>query len=76
MEEKGGKEMTLEEKEKLINEEAIRQGDIAEDSLLRNHFYKMTHNEKQLFMKGFGMGMTWMFDHADEIYKKITQKRR
>jgi hypothetical protein len=61
--------MTPEEKEKLINEEAIRQGDIAEDSLLRNHFYQMTHNEKQLFMKGFGMGMTWMFDHADELKK-------
>ena len=67
--------MTPEEKEKLINEEAIRQGDKAEDSLLKHHLYLMTHNEKQLFMKGFGMGMTWMFDHADELIKEIKDKK-
>ena len=68
--------MTLEEKEKLINEEAVRQGDKAEDDLLKHRYYLMTHNEKQLFMKGFGMGMTWMFDHADEIWKKDHEKMK
>ena len=52
-----------EKEDKFINEEAMRQGDIAEDSLLKNHFYQMTHNEKQFFMKGFGMGMTFMLNH-------------
>ena len=59
--------MTEEEKEKLIDNEAMKQGDIAEKSLLKNQSYQMTVTEKQLFMKGFGMGMTWMFDHVDEI---------
>ena len=54
-----------EQEDKFINEEAIRQGDKAEDSLLRNHFYQMTHNEKQFFMKGFGMGMTFMLNHKE-----------
>ena len=62
--------MKVEEKEKFINEESVRQGDKAECYLLQNDFYQMTHNEKQFFMKGFGMGMTWMFDHVDEIWKK------
>lgn len=51
-----------EQEDKFINEEAMRQGDIAEDSLLKHHLYQMTHNEKQFFMKGFGMGMTFMIE--------------